>query len=536
MPGFEFMPPKLLDRFTRPFGLFLFALALTSLLAAFLLIRATPYGLGLANDSAAYIGGARGLLNGQGYSDVWLDSSLEPITHYPPLYSLTLAGLGLFGLDPLRGARLVNALAFGLSALLLGLLGQKMTRSYLAGLLLAVLFVTSGALLRIYAYALSEALFLTLSLLAFLSFAQYFEDQKKRWLLMAAAATGLAYLTRYTGLALAAGFCATLLLLKPAWRQRVRTVLLFLAAFVPFAATWAARNMLLAGNAANRTLSWHPVGLANIRRGIYAFSTFLMPVPEWQSALFKARIVHWFLAGIGLTLLIWLLVVGLRRFFWPKTYPQPEILAFSIGLYACAYLSSVVFSMSVFDASTKFQPRILSPLYLAFLVLLVALVHWLWRRGQRWMQSGLIVLVVLALGLSLVGFGRTFLELRKTGQGYASWRWRESPIMAALQNLPPDVAVYTNSPPAVYLVTGRTSRVMPTPFDAVTLEKRPEYAAHLAHMLQEIREGRAVLAIFDIFEVEIADETAGSPSFITDLPLMQKQGNNLLFGIFAEEK
>ncbi len=526
---------KLFERFTSPSGLFLFTLTLTGLLAAFVLIQATPNGLGLANDSAAYIGGARGILNGQGYSDIWLDSSLEPITHYPPLYSLTLAGVGLSGLDPLRAARLINALAFGLSALLLGLLARKMTRSYLAGLILPVLFMTSGALLRIYAYALSEALFLALSLAAFLSFALHFEHQKNYWLIITGALVGLAYLTRYTGLALAASFCAALLLLKPAWRERFKSLFLFLIAFAPFAASWMLRNMLLAGNAANRTLGWHPVTLANIRRGVYAFSAFLMPISEWQSVLFKSRVIHWFLAGIGLTLLIWLLVTGLRRFFWPKIYPQPEIVTFSTGLYAWAYLLSVLLSMSLFDASTKFQPRILSPLYLACLVLLVALAHWLWAQNRRWKRAGLIVLVIFALGLSLTGFARTFQELRKTGQGYASWKWRESPLMAAVQNLPPDVAIYTNSPPAVYLVTGRASRVMPTPFDAVTLERRPEYADHLARMRQEILDGRAVLAIFDISEVEFPEETLEGPSLIDGLPLMQKQGNNLLFGVFVEE-
>ena len=36
------------------------------------------------------------------------------------------------------------------------------------------------------------------------------------------------------------------------------------------------------------------------------------------------------------------------------------------------YLCAVLFSMSFFDASTKFQPRILAPIYVCLLVLLVA--------------------------------------------------------------------------------------------------------------------------------------------------------------------
>src|ERR1044071_8289230 len=70
-----------------------------------LLRISTRYGPGLINDSIAYVAGARGILAGKGYSEVWLASDLEPITHYPPLFSLILAFVGLLGIDPLAGAR-----------------------------------------------------------------------------------------------------------------------------------------------------------------------------------------------------------------------------------------------------------------------------------------------------------------------------------------------------------------------------------------------------------------------------------------------
>jgi 4-amino-4-deoxy-L-arabinose transferase-like glycosyltransferase len=152
-------------------------LLLISLAAGLALWYATPAGLGLTNDSAAYIGGARSLLAGSGYSDIWLDSELEAITHYPPLLSLLLSGIGLLGIDPYRGARVLNILLFAASTGLIGLLGYRMTKSQNAGIVLALLFATNAQLLQIHAQVLSEPLFLFLSLASFLTFSIAIEYQ-----------------------------------------------------------------------------------------------------------------------------------------------------------------------------------------------------------------------------------------------------------------------------------------------------------------------------------------------------------------------
>ena len=86
------------------------------------------------------------MLAGEGYREAWLASN-GPVTHFPPAYPAVLAFLGWFGLDPLRGARLLAAVLFGLNTALLGILGWRMTRWLPAGLLLSLLFVSNDSLL-----------------------------------------------------------------------------------------------------------------------------------------------------------------------------------------------------------------------------------------------------------------------------------------------------------------------------------------------------------------------------------------------------
>ena len=55
--------------------LFIIALGLIAVGAMSVLLYSTPEGLGLSDDSIAYIAGARSILAGNGYCEAWLASN-----------------------------------------------------------------------------------------------------------------------------------------------------------------------------------------------------------------------------------------------------------------------------------------------------------------------------------------------------------------------------------------------------------------------------------------------------------------------------
>ena len=497
-------------------------LGLLAGIGVFLVLRATPEGLGLSDDFIGYIAGARSMLAGNGYREAWLASD-GPVTHYPPVFSSTLALIGLFGLDPLRGVRFLNASLFGLNLILLCILGWRMMKSLTAGLMLAALFLVNDSLLRIHSMALSEPLFIFLSLLAFWMFDLYFErDAHWLWLLMCGIFIGLAYLTRYAGLALLPTFVLALIILHDTWRKRLISSGILIASVLPWMVGWAIRNETLGGSATNRALVWHPITASNFDTALYNVSTFLMPVEAWRRELFKfpAVFVGAVIVILG-AILIWILVKA-RRYRFPPATPGTsgsgnavppagkgnwarEIVAFTSALYVFGYLASILASMSFFDASTKFKPRILAPIYVSLLILLVVFGLWLWRKRRE----VAIVLVVLIFGLSAAGQYAAVKELSKGGQGYASFQWYDSKTMAFLRTLSPQKLIYTNQPTAVYLYTGRGVYVLPDHLDPVTTEQRPGFDQGVAEMQAQIKAGKAVLALF----------SGGSPS-ASDAALM----------------
>lgn len=491
-------------------------LVLLAVSGTFLVLYATPQGLSLSDDSIAYIAGARSILAGEGYREAWLASN-QPVTHFPPGFSSVLALVGISGLDPLRGTRFVNSLLFGANIFLLGLIGWRMTQRKIAGILLAALFLVNGALFRVHTAAMSEPLYIFFTLSAFLAFWHYFDEQNvstaksakdakeekklgalrvlggpNGFLLATAILTAFAYLTRYAGLALFATFFVSLIILHDTWRKQLTSAGIFLAGFIPFALAWSIRNRLFTDNATNRQLVYHPITTENIETGIYNFSAFLMPVEEWRRIIVRTPNLFWVIVAIiVLTLLVWLVLKGLKKFFQP-TSETPEVLSFVSAMYIFGYVASILSSMTLFDASTKFQLRILSPVYVSLLIMAVYLGFHLLRKRK-------IVTIFYSLilfSLSLYSLTDALTQLRKGGQGYASFRWFDSQAMDFLSELPEGTRIYSNQVGPVYLYTGRPGYVLPDLVDPVTGLPREGYTEGVAALQADVNSGEAALALF----------------------------------------
>ncbi len=525
--------------------LLIIALGLIAVSAVGLVLYSTPQGLGLSDDSIAYIAGARSILSGQGYREAWLASN-QPVTHFPPGFSSILALIGISGLDPLRGTRFLNSILFGANAFLLGIIGWRMTRSQVAAVALALLFAVNASLLNAHADAMSEPLYIFFSLGAFLTFSQYFavlsspsgspagvlrKGQGERWLIATGCLTSFAYLTRYAGLALLATFLLALILLHDTWRKRLTSAVILIFSAIPFFLGWSIRNKIVADNATNRTLIWHPLTAENINTGFYNMSEFLVPVEAWRRALVNIpNLFQLILLVITLSLLVWVVYKGLKKFLQPSS-AQPEILSFTSGLYIFGYLASIISSMLLFDASTKFKLRILSPVYVSLLILLIMFGYWLWQKRVMIWSSLVVIIALLVFALSAYDTSIAVAKLHKGGLGYASFQWYDSEAMAYLRELPKDTRIYTNQPGPVYLYADRPSYVLPDLVDPVTDLPREGYAEGVKALRDDVSSGNAVLALFK-FGAEPEDIQAIYVQLSQDLYLAHESHGDKIYSAF----
>ena len=538
----------MIETIRKPQILFFVFLTSIALCAMATLYVSSTAGLGFGNDSVAYVGAARNLVSGNGYARTSGGGEIKPITHYPPLFALTLAaGSALSHYDPIRVARGLIICLWGLSAFLGGWLIWRMSRSMIAGLAFAFLFAANGPLLFVYAVIMSEPLYIALTFAAFLLLFSYFQNipsrarggEGRRGLLLAAAGavSGLVYLTRYSGLALLATFIVVLLLVEPGWKAKLRSSLIYLAGALPFLLAWTLRNSLRGLSVTNRVLSYHPIPIEKIDAGVREVWDWLIPgwlggfTSDWPVLSILRASRDWpgtpFLAVglIGIALLVWLAFTA-RRLWGNAAQNARLVLIFTSTLYLFVYLAAILFSMFFFDASTPFHDRILAPIYISLLTAFVLFLSECWRTGKWPLRALVVILALSAASVSVADASRVVTRLQADPLGFASARWRNSKLIAAINALPPDTLLYSNSPTAIYILTDRPAYIMPTPIDPVDNQPRGNFDEDVAQLRIDLMVGQTVLVIF-----QLGLENPALVAQLTDgVSLFFKAGDGQIFG------
>ncbi|HNT23765.1 MAG TPA: glycosyltransferase family 39 protein [Anaerolineales bacterium] len=528
--------------------LFLLALLIVAGIGVWAIWYSSPYGFGLVNDSATYVEGATNLLAGNGYVRTSGGGELKPITHFPPLFSLLLAALGMAGFDLLEGGRLAISLLFGIDIVLVGLSVYKISGSQLFALLGALLLAASDVHLGVYAMLMSEPLFLTLLLATCLALAKSFEHQHWGWPLLTGILLSLTILTRYAGASLLIPILLTFTLLKMEGRPPIPgrislranplwAVALLLAGMLLPLLAWMGYNLRLsqASSLGNRQFNWHPIPLATLLEGIKNLLTWLAP----DDLLAAHRLWGWLFSLLALIVVPGILA-WLGWVIWHQWRGRPAVqpstgslaLAFVLAAHILTYLGFLILSISLFDATTPLNDRILAVAYVPEMILFASGLAWLWQAlGKQEAAKWILALFCAGLVLASLWDGATAVhDLRLEGRGFAHQGWQESPAIQTVRDLPTTTIIYSDKPGAIFLLTGRAAYVLPTPMDAVTTQARANFAGDLAQMQTRLLGGQAVLVLFDLQNSAEPADVATYDEISAGMPVLANYGNVIIFG------
>ncbi len=446
---------------------------------------ATRHGPGLSPDSVRYIAGARNILAGHGFTYQEGDGAYRPIANWPPLYSVVLALPGLVGVDPLRGARVVDAVLFGLTLLVVGWMVRRRGGSLIAAAFAMAALASVRTALIVYVMAWSESLFVLLTMCGLLALSRHLEKPGWGRLLTAVLAAGAAFMTRYPGIALAAsGSAALLLWRKGGWWPRLRDAAVFGALTCLPVLLWMTRNVETAGTATSRHVTTHLVDVPHLLQGLYTVHSWL--VPARMPMRLKPAVSGVLVAGAA-TLVV-LLVLARRGRPGPEEPVRPvgPMLLF-VGAYVGALLGAMTFAYPSCDLGSRY-------LYPVLPVLIAVLVRAAEDRLRGTRRAGVARVVFAVVGVVFIA--TNLLQtvpwtagVRESGAGLLGRSWRDSPIIARLAALPPGTPIYSNRGEAIYILIGRNSYRLPH-------SDGSEIAAEdLAAMRSALQKG-AVLAYF----------------------------------------
>ncbi len=481
---------------------FLLPLACAALLPVVLLLGPfRQYGIGLNHDSTVYLDAARELgAHGRYYALSYATAQPVPVVGYPPLYPAVLAALARLAGTPETAAGLVNALCLAGTVIMVCLLTASATGPpFLPALGAAMTVALSVDLFALACMALSEPLFLLLLLAAWLLLTRALQTRTLLPVAAAAFCFAAAWLTRYAGVAaFIAGALA--LLLHPAFapRRRALALALFLCLGLLLPALWSLRNHAVAGTAAGRTLAWHPVSAGHLRMGAGVVTKWLLPqaIPPAPRALLFALLAA---AAAGLA---WHVTrhAGVRlrlRTLHGFAVRRPAV--FIAMLFAAVYVPFLLVSISVIDAHTPLDHRLLSPVFPALVIVL-------WSAGARLFALArtaapaachVLGVGVVLLGALLVGaFSLRYSHIRNTGEGMGFARWRHTAIISAVRGLPAGVPLYANGQDIIYALTGRPAITVPYKFNPNS-QHPIDPARDIAAMAETLRRGNGYLVMLE---------------------------------------
>ena len=474
--------------------------AVLGLIGIMTLLFSTRWGIGISPDSTVYICAARSLLNGVGLSVLSGSGKPIPMTHYPPLFPTTLSMIGIFGIDPLNGARWLNAFLFGTNILLVGLVINKYTRSIWPTIFGSFLMLSSISMLRIHSMAWTEPLFIFFALLGLFLLAAYMENPKLLLLMASSGAIALAFLTRYIGAVLVITGIVGIFFLsrksRKTWYGRLGDSAIFVVISSFPMAIWMVRNLYIAGSATNREIVWHPITSGYFKPAMSTLSTWLL-LGRGPGII---RGIHFLVVVAGLLVLSILLLQRKRRLNTGESNRQYLAkMPFLLVTFLFFYGMFLIVSISLFDAYIALYNRTLSPIYVSGLVFILCLAYRLLdsTEGVRALKVASIVICVALIVSYEIRAAIWAIHSHRGGQGYAGRGWQHSEIVGRVRALPSGIPIFTNGVDAIYILTGRPAWGIPSKVRASTRQVNNSYLSELARMRDQLENSGGVLVYFN---------------------------------------
>jgi 4-amino-4-deoxy-L-arabinose transferase-like glycosyltransferase len=515
----------------RKLDLTLVLITLIALMGSLMIFYSTVWGPWVFSDSTEYIVSARNLIEGHGLGLYGASGAFHPLSLHPPFYSLVLGFFGLFGADLVTAARWINIVLFGSTILLLGVTVYAYTQSSWLSIISSFLFFCLPVFIDVFSGAMSEPIFLFTGLASFCLILLFVKNKRFVLLIIAGIASGLAMLTRYSGVALMMTGIAILLILgRSPWKKRIVDIMVFgLLSTLPTIGwlIWL-RNQSLGVRSApigvnlGEQLTKFKLSTLEIFWSWIPFTSLLPPYSYNLARNLLIILVLLVLALVGLT--IWKMRKNNQKLLDPTN--GFVLGALMIGL-AVLYLFVLSFSYLFTSPPPDLVNRTFIPVQLAFLVGIFALVLFFIRPWQfaRWLVS---VPIILALGISVSYLHDSQVlvaQYHQVGAGYTAKAWQGADIFNQIMQIPAKIPLISNESALVLFYTGRPAYDIAEIADHVSQTITARYGDDPMDVpQQEFRKNGAALILFNSINQQFqelygAQSTARMKNFARGLTL-----------------
>ncbi len=398
-----------------------------------LLLSAYKSGIGINFDSIMFISCAQNLASGKGLHMY----NGAPLLYWPPLYPIMLSVLLITGLHYPEATFLLNLFFFSALTLIFTLYLRKILGKNPLFYPLSLL-IFSLPILKIYTRALSEAPFV-LFVFLFLVLAERYKLQPRGGSLrLLSAVSVLSSLSRYIG-AFTFPIVSALIWMKEG--KKTKAFFWGLLSTLPLA-LWFLRNYLISHTLAGRRE--------------------VVSKPLWDKLykIFHLLLYRWFSPVEPLAplfFLLWILILGaaIYRAFSSRAVKEKLIVPI---LLLSSYFFFLLLSFLYSEFPQKAFPRFLAPLFPVFLILLALSLREI--STTQGLKRAVLIFVLLFTLSHLYVSTKEVLKYFQSGITPAS-NLKNSALITYIKRHSLPGPIFCNSPPVLYLYTGRSSLFIP---------------------------------------------------------------------------
>lgn len=423
-----------------------------------------PPAPGLDPDALAYMGSAQSLArHGEFRAPTarwWSGDSTAALAHFPPGFATALAVPVRLGMDPMQGARLVQALsAFVIVATLVLLVSEA--AAPVAGVLLATALFSMSSMHEVHVSVLSEPLFLAFLVLALFAMVR---RPERPWL--AGLAAALATLTRYAGVSVVGAVALWSFARRGPLATRLRNTAAALLPALVSQGLWFVRTRGVAGSEPIRKLSLYGDLGATLQQGATTLTWWLVPNPdEWNEKLPHQRGAA-LAAGCVIVLIALAGAWRASRAHAPTGrragLPEGVRLLAACALLVGSYAGVLLLSRIVADPNIPFDERILAPVMLLGATFAATGIALWWRSTASELPK--IAVVGGLLGWWAAAGSHTRNEaawVLDHGSDFAGDQWRHSDLIDWARSEGGAYPLHTNWPVMSYFYLRRPARDVP---------------------------------------------------------------------------
>lgn len=456
-------------------------MAFFSLASLVLFLINTRHGIGIYPDSLRYMG-------------------ISERPYDAPLYAWLLMGISATGVDPSVGAKAIGLFFVCANTILIWHLLVRASGKYVYAAAGTAIITLAPQFVTLHSLAMSEPPFLFFLLVTVLALLRYFETDDRTWLKASAVLLGLTTLVRFTAPPLGAAI-AICLLLNPRHTlfRRFVDATIFAVVSTAIFLCWAVMSEIIADRSIGRALWFYGnMGASEWLKSLGAMTAWLLP----DEVPFVARVVLLSVFAAAAAYLTFLHAREPRRHAGQAKVAD-ALLPTLFGLFFFFYLGFMVLSTSV-EANLSLSGRYAFPVYVTTaLMITIVLAHVGDAKGiVKLLHYGLVCFAVLVFGGHVVRTAVRSSQAYRSGIGYASREWVNSPTMQALRQLPADASIYSNGADVVAYVLGRESHFLPERIQLRTGRDNPAnpYERQLQTLRDDLTKEHSYVAIFDAID------------------------------------